>query len=490
MPIKVITIVIIIWVILTMGPLLKAQEQVAVPTVSDSTRQPTVTKIEDIKSFWELTRLGGSLRWPIFLVFIVGVVFIVRKLVELFWDIRKSKPLLKLDLSTMTIEEISKTLDEVPRSKVSQLFSTLLNIFHTTGQASQFSEEIVNYVKYEQDRFETFKGRLSFLSDTEGALGLLGTVWGMFLTFFGGNLDKQVILNGMGIALVTTIMGLVASIILNTFTTEVFSRFNKQLDLLQRKSDEFRIRMMEIEQSYQPKPISRRDGLHLVPSEEAVAIPPPRVKLGPPHKLVYISGDGQSGTVNTRLPNPFVVEVLDVYENKLPHQIIRFTVESEGGNLANGGRVQDVETDENGQAKTYLTIGTRVEENIVKAMARSLNGKYLEFRALAKPAPPAELILVSGNNQNAPAGSKLKEPFVVAVKDAYDNPIPNYPVTFKVSLGNGNFLGRNSKYSVVTDSNGLAQAYFTLGTKPGFNRIVVEAKKLRRSKVEFQALGQ
>lgn len=472
----------------------------SVSTSQDSTQEAdkkNYTNISDINSFWELTKLGGGFRWAIYLVLAIGIALIVEKLIQLFFENYRSRLLINTDISSMTIEEITNLLGESPKNLICELFSMLLDIFQTTGQASVFHEEIANYIQFQQDRFNSFKGRLSFLSDTAGALGLLGTVWGMFQTFFGGNLEKQLILNGMGVALITTLMGLVVSIILNFFGTEIFTIFNKRLENLKVKADQFRIRIMQIEQTNQRKFDEERtllqqeaESINFPPLSEAVVVPSPHEKIGPPHKLIYVSGDEQSGVVNTRLSDPFVVELLDAYDNTLPNQVIRFVVPDDQGHLANGGKIQEITTNIQGRALTFLTLGTQIGENIVKASALSLNGRYIEFKAIAKADDPASLVLISGNNQNAPAGSSLKEPFVVGVRDAYDNPIPNFQVSFKITMGNGSFAGGNSKHAVITDNNGEAQAYLILGKKQGFNRVIVTTKKMRRSKLEFQALGQ
>ncbi|MBN1351368.1 MotA/TolQ/ExbB proton channel family protein [candidate division KSB1 bacterium] len=474
-----------------------AQSEAAQQDSTGADGKSKSTKIDDIKSFWELTKLGGGIRWAIFLVFAIGIALIIEKAINLFLENRRSKVLLNESLNSLTIEKMKNLLKRSPRNLISELFSTLLDIFQATGQASDFHEEIANYIKFQQDRFNTFKGRLTFLSDTAGALGLLGTVWGMFQTFFGGNLDKQLILNGMGIALITTLLGLVVSIILNFFATEIFSRFNKQLEKLQSKADEFRIRFLEMEQDIQRRLEAERNmaefeatGSTKQLSKARVIGPPPQKKLGPPHKLVYISGDGQAGIVNKQLPNPLVVELLDVYHNRLPNQVIRFKIESDQGYLSNGGKVEEIATDSQGRALTHLTLGTRVGENIVKASTNGLNGRFIEFKAVATADAPASLDLISGNNQSATAGKTLPNPFVVGVRDSNNNPIPNYQIHFKITMGNGSFAGGNSRLSLVTDNKGVAEAYFTLGKKPGFNRVLVTTKKLRRAKLEFQVLGQ
>jgi biopolymer transport protein ExbB/TolQ len=450
----------------------------------------------DIGSWWELTKLGGTLRWPIFAVFAIGLILIVQKLVVLIREHYQSRSLLTAPIGTMSLEEITQTIDESPKNMIKELFKMLMEIFETAGQASSFNQEITNFVTYQQDRFQTFKTRMIFLSDSAGALGLLGTVWGMFETFFGGNLEKQVILDGMGVALITTLMGLVVSLILNFFSTEIFTQFNKRLEEMQLKADEFRLRISRIEKSRQKKVESERRLLESeVEASRAVtknATPnlPTRETLGPPYKLVYIAGDGQNTAVNSRLTNPFVVELQDAFENKLGGQLVRFGIEKGDGSFSNGGKIQEIITNREGRAVTYLTTGTGAGENIVRTSSPGLNGQYVEFVARSEAGQPETMSLISGNNLAGPAGFPLNESFVVAVRDAFNNPIPNIQVTFKVSMGNGFFAGKTSKYTVITDAKGLAQAYFTLGTRKGFNHIVVTAKKLRRAKIEIQAIGQ
>lgn len=464
--------------------------------LSQEEKNKRVTQLSDIGSYWELLKLGGWFGWPMGILFILGIILIVGKTVAFIFEYHRSKMILTSNVGVMTLEEITETIDKSPNNLIKSLFQMLLEIFETTGQSTIFNEEINNYIKYQEDRFSTFKTRILFISDTEGALGLLGTVWGMFVTFFGGNLDKQVILDGMGIALITTLMGLIASVILNFCLTEIYSFFNKLLANIQDKADEFRIRISKIEKSRQKKVETERRLLEYEVEKsqgnlsEPAAIQPHREICGPPFKLAYVSGDGQHGVVNSRLHHPLVVELLDTFENCLAGQVIRFSIEKGDGNLSNGGKVQELVTDREGRVTTYLTVGIRSGENVVRTSARGLNGQYVEFLAHGQAGLAENMVLVSGNNLAGNAGTRLEEPFVVAVRDAFENPIPDFQVSYKVTMGNGSFTGNTSNYMVVTDANGLAHAYFTLGTKKGFNRVLVTAKKLRRAKIEIQALGQ
>jgi biopolymer transport protein ExbB/TolQ len=210
--------------------------------------QQQLTHISDLGNFWALIQLGGGIAYATLLIFALGIFLISIQLYELIMDRIRGRLLLQIDYRHHTITEITGLVKKYPNTLTGRLYAMMLSIFHSTGAVRDFHDEIANYIQMQQERFATFKGRLAFLSDTAGALGLLGTVWGMFVTFFGGNLDSQRILNGMGIALVTTIVGLVVSVILNFFATEVFSLFNKRMELISSKGDEFRLWLMAVVQ--------------------------------------------------------------------------------------------------------------------------------------------------------------------------------------------------------------------------------------------------
>ena len=214
--------------------------------------QDSVAGIQDnargfsVGNLWTLAEKAGPLRWPIFVVFVIGVFLVCFKLFELLADKRESRELESLNYRVMNLQQIIRAISSQRESMVSRLHAIMLNAYQSQQTHADLHEEIANYVRFQQDRFDTFRRRVDFLADTAGALGLLGTVWGIFTVFSQGLLDDQVILTGMGVALITTLLGLVVSIILNLSSTEVFSFFNRRLDRIGEKSDELRFRLMEL----------------------------------------------------------------------------------------------------------------------------------------------------------------------------------------------------------------------------------------------------
>lgn len=77
--------------------------------------------------------------------------------------------------------------------------------------------------------------------------------------------------------------------------------------------------------------------------------------------------------------------------------------------------------------------------------------------------------ILSGSGQEAMAGMELPNPVQVRVLDEVGRPLAGQVVRFEVTAGGGEvFAG-----AAVTDSRGYAREWWTLGLKPGVNRLEV-----------------
>jgi hypothetical protein len=86
-------------------------------------------------------------------------------------------------------------------------------------------------------------------------------------------------------------------------------------------------------------------------------------------------------------------------------------------------------------------------------------------------AGSARYEIVSGDQQSAPAGAELPAPLVVRVTDASGAAVPGQLVNWVVTEGDGAvFAGRS-----ITDEEGIAQEWWTLGATPGTNALEVRA---------------
>jgi len=477
----------------------------------------SLTQINDLQTLWDITLLAGFFRWFINGTFVFGMLLIMYKIVELVLDSIRSRELEKLNLRRASLVDVMRVIKNNKQSMLSQLFKYMMDLYQTRRSAEGFNSEISDFVQIQQERFQAVQTKVAFFSEAAGALGLLGTVWGMFITFFGGDLEKQKILSGMGVALVTTIMGLIVSLVLNLFMTQTFSYFRRRIDKVSDLGNQFRLRLHQLEQTLDnsipdygedhdnggssnksnyeiakavidavDRQLKRPDPIFDFASDTGVKTAAENGGF----KIVPISGDNQSVRVNSRLEKPFVVQISSKNGNGLSDQPILFEVIEGNGKFSSGRKQEEVISDASGLAQTHLILGSLSGENKVKVKLKGSSNSDFFFKAWGEPTEPDQLVYVSGNHQNGPCGAELKEPFIVKVIDKFNNPISDWIVSFKVEDGKGFFPEKKSEFQTRTDQNGLAEVYFTLGKKPGFNSVKASLKGLKKSKLYFEALGQ
>jgi biopolymer transport protein ExbB/TolQ len=466
-----------------------------------------LSPVSDVKSFWSMIQLGGGIGYLTIVVLGIGLFLALVKLLELINDARLTRHLMRLQFAALKVEEMPRQIQPAANSWMGQLLLSLVNLYHVSGSTQIIQQEISNYLQYVQDRFDSFRGRMAFLSDSAGALGLLGTVWGMFLTFFGGNLgDSEKILNGMGVALVTTLIGLVVSLILNFSTTEIFSLFNRRLDLITQKSDELRLRLMEIERGRSEAPAEFR-GETFKPLEHVrsgmtkpSALPKraatsptksesPEEQLPAP-RLRVLAKLPERVPAGTRLPTALRVQVVSEEGAPLPRQSVVFIIAKGKSALGDGTRQLTVMTKENGEAVCDFTSATTPEtDELIVALVNEPSQQW-HTKIEIIPGQPAQAQIESGNDQAAAVGEMLSEPLRVLVTDRFNNPVPGVKVHFRVALGKGSFDKHGTQITKATNANGLAEVRYTLGPAAGFNSVVAEVEGIETPPIEFRALAR
>ncbi|GIV60205.1 MAG: hypothetical protein KatS3mg043_1294 [Rhodothermaceae bacterium] len=508
------------------GPvaLLQVQEAVAsADAVQDTTSAAASEQGLQFNDLWDLVSGAQGFQYPIFLTLILGLFLIFGKVYELVADRRAGNVLERVGFHGMDLRRIVLKVSNQPDSMMARLAATLLNVFQTQGRAETLHDEIVNFVRFQQDRFDTFKRRVDFLSDTAGALGLLGTVWGIFSVFSAGTSDKQQILIGMGVALITTLLGLIVSIILNLSSTEVFSFFNRRLDQITNKADELRFRLMEIAMQqeellpdpeaswHEPGPAPglvveqgtnrQSKGTAVRPASPPRAVveaevPSPRAAVATmagasPETLLQVeemdvTALPASATVGTLLEG-LQVQLRARDGVPVPGEQVVVEVLRGEGRLGTGQDRLVCSTNDAGTASFDWRLGTKAGPQTIRIqLAGDQRGDLSrEVTVMARAGAP-EQYAQHGNNQGAPVGQALPKPLVVCLQDAYGNPVAGFPVTFAVEQGDGTFSNGAPSITVTTDDRGCASAGFTTGKMPGLNTIKahVEAYELT-----FHAMG-
>jgi biopolymer transport protein ExbB/TolQ len=456
-----------------------------------------------IKSFWQLTEKAGFFRWPLFLTFIVGIIIVVMQYVDLVFDRKNAISIYNMKFSQFNkCSQIERVVRQ-KKSMLSNLVNQLLQTLITSPDAGKFTEELEKFTQTKKQKFTTFQNRMVFWSDTAGALGLLGTVWGMFITFFKGDMDQQAILSGMGIALITTLMGLVISVILNFCSTEVSGFFNKSLDQFSYVTDKLRTWVYKT-QSIRPNIAAPQVRENIIRSDSSAQQSgfkesnqqKPMSQRGEKDQILYelleISGNGQRVGLNQRIKSPLVVQLNQISDSKknMVGERIIFSVSEKIGKFHNKKDKIIIPTNKSGYAEAYFTPEKINGQCRINVYHPKLPVKPLFFDIdIIKPEPD-QISIKDGNHQSGTAGKSLKKPLVVEVLDQNNNPVPNCVVKVNIEMGGGYLNNRESVVQIPTDENGLASVALTLGKESGFNEIKAEIPGVGGKGVSFQALGQ
>lgn len=199
-----------------------------------------------------------------------------------------------------------------------------------------------------------------------------------------------------------------------------------------------------------------------------------------PRKVInIISGNNQSGTISSTLPDPLVISVTDKNNSPVSGATVVYSIIENNGILSIGdssGRTVSAVTDSNGTAQAVFTLGTWAGSgnNKIEVSAAGVEDKVI-FTESGEPKPPAAIYVAQGGQQRGAVNQFLPEPLVAFVTDKGHNPLDNVPVIFKAVEGGGFFTNGLDTISVNTDSDGRATVAFALGSTAGNDSNVMDA---------------
>ncbi len=217
--------------------------------------------------------------------------------------------------------------------------------------------------------------------------------------------------------------------------------------------------------------------------------------------IEIVSGGSQIGEVNTLLPEPLVIRVLDTTGEAMAGVDVKFTVT--GGSPFIGAQEERdpavtnsiiITTDTRGQAGISMRMGPGpdLDMTVVAEVTREDGASVrttLSARALPNPDTANRLVIMYGNNQGYDGeyavGSQLPLPLVVRVLDSTRTgvdgdtlgaPISNFPVLFQSFSPSGDGQvssqaspgpGGTGRLEALTDADGLAAIRLSLGSRTG-----------------------
>ncbi len=208
---------------------------------------------------------------------------------------------------------------------------------------------------------------------------------------------------------------------------------------------------------------------------EGLTLPPD----GAAANIEVMSGNGQSGRVGSTLAESLVVKVTDTQDRPVAGANVLFDFTADGS----AASPATASTDGDGRAASRLVLGTRVGPvtgTVSVPVDAGVTPVQAAITATAVSDNADGIALVSGNDQTGAVGTELSAALVVAVTDAFGNPIAGVTVEWTVTGG-----GSVSNATTVTGANGQASVTRTLGSGAGAQTAVATAAGLAGSPVTF-----
>jgi len=204
---------------------------------------------------------------------------------------------------------------------------------------------------------------------------------------------------------------------------------------------------------------------------------------GQANELVQVSDIYMSAVVGNPVSEPFIVKVTDAFNNVIAGHSITFTVKTGGGTLDGNFQTTVTKiTNESGLAQAVLTVGNiaGINNNSVEAFAyfvgtqSHLVSSPVTFYASGRNSAAANLIYSDGNGQDpSPVRSPLAKSFKVKITDNATNAVPDHPVTWSATNGNGTFGNlHDTTKTTFSNNNGFAEVIYYPGPEAGVTNIV------------------
>jgi biopolymer transport protein ExbB/TolQ len=202
-----------------------AQETPEDQVVAERTGESTVSADEDLvvtESVKTFIDKGKPITHVIIGLLIIAIFLVIDQMRVHLLEKTRAGEIGSTDLSTIDAGEFARIAETGRRSRVGRLLTDAVSTYRHSRDLSLVNAEAEFFREKEEHRFNTFESRMTFLADTAGGLGLLGTVWGIYRGFAAKAVvqSNEELLAAMGVALVTTFVGIVVSVIINWMSTE------------------------------------------------------------------------------------------------------------------------------------------------------------------------------------------------------------------------------------------------------------------------------
>lgn len=198
-------------------------------------------------SLLELFSQAGGFQWPILAVLVAGLLVLAARFVRLFFDRLAARRLKRMPVDSLHLADLALVLGASGESLYARLLSGMLEVWRACpGDASALGQEVGSVAGAARATYARTERLVAFLSSSAGGLGLLGTLVGIYVLFSSGSRDAETVFAGIAIAVVSTLLGIVVTIVLELLETAVQGWTSRYIEAAENWAAAVRYRLMAL----------------------------------------------------------------------------------------------------------------------------------------------------------------------------------------------------------------------------------------------------
>jgi len=201
------------------------------------------------QSLLDIIGLAGGFQWPILIVFVIGLAALMNTLVRTFLDSKQSSYLRSLSLEETEANDFKTLSESDDQSVYHALLRKILRRARFTNDHGDLLKTVGVAMEQQRQSLQLTNKLVTYCSSAAGGLGLAGTLVGMYSSFAAAGTDPNTVYVGISLALVSTLLGIAASIILEAAETFVSRYAAKQHTRASGWGEEVCDRLGQIKQS-------------------------------------------------------------------------------------------------------------------------------------------------------------------------------------------------------------------------------------------------
>ena len=183
---------------------------------------------------------GGTFMWPILVVFIIGLIFVIERLIHLIKSLSTKESFAEDIATTIASSGVAEA-----KSKSEGAIGPVANLCNVALEEANNGEEAVEKALDQTGTIEmaTLEKNMTWISLSIAVapmLGFLGTVVGMVSAFDkiaeASDIDASLVAEGISQALLTTAFGLICAVVLQMLQNAVIYIIDNQILSMQRSS--------------------------------------------------------------------------------------------------------------------------------------------------------------------------------------------------------------------------------------------------------------